>query len=346
MNTQTESTIRNPKSAIGFSLTELLVVIGVIVILFTVAVPNVRKLTGSGDTAAAVNTFSAAVAAARTRAGLYPAFEHGSYSGVAIIVDTAGQLRLTTNAERFPSEYWYNANQYVRDDKSTGPTDRILETPVPQPASSPRHDVNGYVDIPGRDYTKLPANTGLLGIVRGQDSSNNPTLKLLHPPFAVRFNAEGTFISAVGVNVSASTSSTVTAQQARRVVLYDGNYDGLFTITVSNPGSNGSNRKNSYGTGDENYNVNQWDPESSQFNQVVGFSNVQHSSGRIYLPFESIESVAGILAYSKADMPDNLALTDGGEEEDFGSGTVGQWLMDNGTIIFINRYTGALNKQE
>jgi len=332
MNTQTESTIRNPKSAIGFSLTELLVVIGVIVILFTVAVPNVRKLTGSGDTAAAVNTFSAAVASARTYAGLSPAFDFGSYSGVAIIVDTAGNLRLTTNAEKFPGEYWQDGSS---SETSPNLTNKFLvdaenQERLEEPVSGERHAVNGYVDIPGRDYTKLPANTGLLGIVRGGTGSGE--LQLLHPPFAIRFNREGTFIASKNIN----TDDSEPFQQVDRVVIYDGNYDGEFWTK----GSNGAHRGNPYST--TTYNVNQWDPESSTFDA----SFAVHASGRIKLPFEKLETVAGILAYSKADMPDNLSLSDGGMENDFGSGTVGQWLMDNGTIIFINRYTGALNKQE
>lgn len=319
MNAQSR-TCRMPHAArrTGFTLIELLVVISVMVILFTIALPSIRSLTGSGQSTAAVNTFSAAVAAARTYAGINPVFDFGSYSGCAIIVDTAGQLRLTINAERFPDNYPYSANQFLQDTDG-----RKLEQG--QDSGTKRWAVNGYVDVAGREYFTLPRGTGLMGIVRGGTGTGE--VQLLHPPFAVRFNAEGTYVASKNTDVDQSTP----VQQASRVVCYDGNRDSAYIMGTGA----GSTRANPFGGG--TYDYAQWDPESSAY--------VSSNQATVKLPFEKLESVAGIVAYSKTALADaGLTFSTGGLETSFGSGTAGEWIMNNGIKIFINRYTGALNK--
>ena len=305
----------------GFSLIELLVVISVIVILFTVALPSLRSLTGSGQASAAVNTFSAAVAAARSYAGLSPPFDYGEYSGCAIIFDTAGQLRLTLNAERFPSDHLTLKNQFLVDEDG-----RPLEQPQSS-GSNDRESVNGYIDA-GREYLNMPRGTMAVGILRGGTGSGTP--KLIHPPFAVRFNQSGNLIASNNLDAYPSSAPNP-AMLAGRIVLYDRNNDGAFITR----GSAGSAFNNPYGGG--TYDVNEWMPDSPDF-----VNNIEH---RTYMPFEKLQTVAGVVFFSTDDMRDaDLELSQGGFEDSFGSGTVGAWIMEHGVTVFINRYTGSLNK--
>ncbi len=66
-NPQSQFAIRKPKLA-AFTLTELLVVMGLIVLLITIAIPSFRLLGGTNSVASATNIISASLSRARTEA--------------------------------------------------------------------------------------------------------------------------------------------------------------------------------------------------------------------------------------------------------------------------------------
>lgn len=130
--------IRTPHSPIrnAFTLTELLVVIGLIVLLLAIAVPTFKAMSGGRSIDAAQNQLAAILGAARAEAiGLQ------KVRGVFFYVDPATER---VNAA------------LVRE---------VAYTPNPAPTSSPEINVQLYIDlIPDRDPIALPIGVGLQGI--------------------------------------------------------------------------------------------------------------------------------------------------------------------------------------
>lgn len=271
----------------AYTLTELLVVIAVIILLLSIAVPGLSKLMNAGKQDSAIGAFSAAVALTRSYAGRNPVFDGPyGYQGVAIIATPANELRIVEHIEE------------SRGPATGGP---FLAYSAPPYA--------GYRDIANEPYVTIPTGVGVVGITR-----NDPNfVRLVAPPFALRFDPNGHLI--------------VRAAGAQGVV-YDGNGDMGWDYNDTRPNM---------------YDPLAWDPETSGKTATNYNANTQ----KYLLDFENLETVIGVIAYNKKDLQNaghnlaadsNAAYTGGVNKE------AAAWILENGRVLFFNRYSGAVIK--
>lgn len=291
----------------GFSLSELMIVITIMILLLAVAIPATNTLFSGGQSEIAINAVSSAASTVNSYSALKPAFDIGSYSGAALVFDTANQIRLTQN--------------YALAQAQGGGLNNLLEKPG---IGASRPALNGYRDIEldgTKQYVSLPEGAGVLGIIRTEGSGGAGELKFIAPPFAVRFNEFGTLIPA---SYTADTKRPL----AEHIVIYDANYDGLYDIS-SNAGSSRSKARGG------SYNPTNWDPSHDNYSPNIAFDN---NSQRFRLPFERLECVVGVMIYKKGDIPQDI------ESEITKSSDLYDWVVENGTPLFFNRFTGAILK--
>jgi type II secretory pathway pseudopilin PulG len=277
---------RHPTSSrpAAYTLTELLVVITIIVLLFTLVVPSLRSLLNAGRVEQGLNVIATAVSAVRTYAGLNTSFPSGEYQGVAILITASGEIRYVQHG-------WNAANTLGKF---------LVDEKVPKA---------GYVDIPDRDYVKLPPGTGVVGLARNATGISG--LKLLAPPFAIRFNPQGQLIARINDDASNPYS----------LVYYDGNYSGLYSTSLG--------RSNTY-------DPHPYDPSDVSF-VATNYDVVQQ---KYRIAFEAIETVPGIIVFDMAQLRSaglNLVATSAGKVND----AARDWILANGSAVYFNRYNGS-----
>jgi prepilin-type N-terminal cleavage/methylation domain-containing protein len=132
--TQRRTTPRPGFTPSGFTLTELLIVMGIIVLVSLIAVPSFRALTGGRSTEAAANQLSAVLGRARAEAiGLQ------EVRGIAFLVNTDSGLPTAVLVHEVPSPQW--------------PTSGV---------PTEFNHVQVYLDaVPDRDMLALPAGVGI-----------------------------------------------------------------------------------------------------------------------------------------------------------------------------------------
>ena len=302
-----------PAQRRGFTLVEMLMVVSIMFLVLALSIPvtkvylrDVRETTG-------INTVTAAAAAARSfadrdiphlgAAGVIPG---ATYDGTAILFTPSGELRLIEN------------NQTAKN--TTG---GWLEP-----------GLDGFVDIAGRDYIKMPTASGVVGIAR-RDNGGSGQLVLLAPPFAIRFDRNGQLMAA-DLDVSPGGSRA-------NWVHYDGSYD---TGGEIDPASDRDNPA----FGPATYDPETWIRGSGNYDRAVAY---EPAAGKHRLPFDAIESVIGVIVYSrndflKAEPPDPQRQLAARYVHTEGTGSMldptAAWLLKNGKVFFFNRFTGAIMK--
>lgn len=180
----------------GFTLAELMFVVGLIILLMGIAVPGLQLMRSTSRTESGVNSINIAVTAARAyafntaqkQARFVDLINDPYYRGAAAIFTPTDEVRIVENIAPALSGSGVRLKQMT-----------------------PPH--NGYADIYNRDYIKLPSGIGVVGISR-----NALGTVLLAPPFALRFNERG--ILTVGEE-----------PHTPNIVYYDGNVDGRYSTT-------------------------------------------------------------------------------------------------------------------
>lgn len=286
----------------AFSLAELLIVISIIVLLLAIATPNLKSLTGSGQVAVGVNALSAAVSSARSFTGNTPVFAGGTYDGVAVLVTPQGELRIIENV-----------------DPTTISGFNVARHP--------------YKDVVGRPYGYLPRGVGAVGIIRGGGAIGSGTVKLLSPPFCLRFDRNGEM-------VVRNTGSTMSSEL--RAVYYDANGDNAYQVSSSRTSTISGNP----------YYADAYEPTSPMFvKSNFDSTNQKYRAG----DFDNIETVAGVILYNIETFRQVFASISTGSplaaennsttSNTFAANSQGDWLINNGTTIYFNRYTGAVIPQ-
>ena len=274
----------------GFTLAELLVVITVIVLLFTVVAPNFSKMISAGIEDSAVSVISAATATSRVYATRTQSFSAGSYQGAGLLFTPSGEVRVVRHAESAVD----------------GGGTRLVDKSPP---------LAGYEDLPGEDFFSLPEAVGIVGITRG-GSAGSGAEYLMPPPFAVRFNSDGTLIS----------RRTAKGDPSNMAMYYDGDINNQHVL---------SNKRTS------SYNANLYDPRSEEYVST----NYHTTSGKIRFGIDGIDTVVAVIAFNMGDFLD-AGHKLGGTGSSLGtqgqvSAAAATWLKSNGRTIYFNRYTGT-----
>lgn len=268
----------------GFTITELLVVIGIIILMMGLLAPALKLLGESSKSEAGINTINSAVAAARaystkSAADLDPPVPGAKFSGTALLFCPTQEIRLVKNA------------QLAKDGNSD-----YLESKNPS--------LNGYADI-STDYIRVPGGVGVVGLTRG-----NAGVRLLAPPFAIRFDPSGNLVAAI----SSDTDS------APKLVYYDSNYDGTYLLSAERTSG---------------YDPDRYNPASPKFDPS------QLHDNRVKFPIEKIETVIAVVVFPRAEF-----LAAGHNFVAGGNGGVSSsaqsWILDHGKALFFSRYTGSI----
>lgn len=287
-------------------------VIVIAAILLALSFPAMKAMHGN-RVSAGLNIVSVAADAARRYATRDIEFNKdlnsgttGDYSGTAILF-TSSEMRLVENDQAAQ----HASNRYLENFK----IDVGLGIPWDV-------NLNGFRDIQGRDYIRMPSGVGVVGIAR---NATGPSGLLLYaPPFAVRFDEHGHLVSGLPTT------------QKDKNVYYNG----------AEPDNNwydrNDDRPNAYDPG-------LFDPQAPNYDSANFDSDAAHN--RHYLPFEEIVTVVGVIVFDKTDAYSafgvNALTADAGDTalKPDGDGNpkndIGEWILANGTAVFFNRYTGG-----
>jgi prepilin-type N-terminal cleavage/methylation domain-containing protein len=155
----------------GFSITELLVVIGIMALLVAIVFPVISVMTSSSRIEAGLNIVGMssdvarqwvqAEAWANDASAIQPIREE--YSGTAALFCPTGEIRIVIN-DRMAQD----GSVYLEDQR---------------PAQ------NGYKDLDQVEYILMPNGVGVAGIQR--TGAADDAIRYIAPPFAIAYNEDG-----------------------------------------------------------------------------------------------------------------------------------------------------------
>ena len=273
----------------AFTLTELLIVMGVIILAVTLAIPAIRALTGSRSEQAAQNTLSAFLARARTDAiGLQ------KVQGVLFFLDPANNRATCV---------------------------QVMEVPITtSPPAPQRVDRDGivYLDVtPDHDVMVLPA--GILPLTL-KESSQNPVAGLYPTNRYLGFNNyENGPVRVGGVILFDAEGRAVVRSYGLHLIDLTVAPNGAMSISLSAMG------------------------------RLIGFPGVPATDWPI--PTNLIQwlrsQISLVLIDRQALAAQNSGpLAEGNDPNATAQQAKEQWIDQNATPIFVNRYNGTLTRAE
>lgn len=302
-NTSSTTRIRHG----GFTLTELLIVISLIVFLIGITFPVISALKSGSRLEAGLNTISMSVDVARQWVkpsswdpDATDAVQYEEYSGCAAIYTPDGEVRIVTN---------------IRNGRARG-SNRYLEDWVNQPSPIVP---NAYADRSGVDYINIPSGVGVAGIVL--DRGN---VYFVAPPFAIAFDKHG--------HLNHGYINPTLHKDTVGRIYYDGHApkggqnDSRFALRNVRAG---------------NYDPSEWSGGPGSDNETV-MSDIRPVRA---LPFEAIECVPGVVIFDADDFAGaGFDFSNGGKVGL--NSNEGKWLQENGQTVFFSPHTGIALRDE
>ncbi len=287
----------------GFTLTELLVVIGAIVLLLGVVTPNITSLLDSNEASSAVEVVSSSQSSTRAMSMRRPPMLVSNYEGSALVFGPSGSIRKAWNVDPF--------------EVKAGRLPAFLR---------PEHRRRQfYRDDPNQELTYLPKGLIPMGVMRLGSGSGKTVY--LPPPFALKFDRTGNLVSRKTESVGSGGGRV---QEEVGYVHYDGNYDEKFGVP--------SKRSTSYDV----LKYIEFAPEFDEKNRYGARSSegaTEHVD-KIKFEFEQLEACIGVIVIKLEDYRkhgfDSLKYEIDKESRE------GQWIAENGEKMSLNRYSGGL----
>lgn len=335
----------------GFSLIELLVVISIIGILVAISFPFLKSSLQSTAVNAAAgqvsNSLSAArvyatrnqnfVSAKRVGTSIRTAQDNGDgYSGTIVLFAPDNSLRVMANDQ----------NAY---DAALTSSAGWLELQVPP--------LNGYTPVDDLEDVRFPGRVQMLGIIR--TGNGNYDVRLVPPPFAIRFSADGTLGQGVDDNYS-SPPAPATHPSPTGV-----NWDRIVYVSATGNTVTIGTGPNAIDTTEYDVSQNRnvaADADTSRFGTQIDLARFGRDGedlmddGRVQLPFDAVETVSGVLVLEPERVPIEYRHPDGSAAAAIGyqrdnldiydtdaSARLLNWAADQPTyarILLFNRYTG------
>ncbi len=366
----------------GFTLIELMVVIGIISLVAMIGFPVIRSITRYSREGSGANTVAMAVAAARGYASRTPleaeffsgdltvvlkgqleamlgpnptpmqgelADRKGSgvYSGAAALFTPAGEIRMIENCHQAYYEFG-NRGPWPLERCRADDTD-----PFFAPNKSPRNELNGFADI-RIDY--ITNSMGVAGVIRRSqfyDVTARPDDPpwLIPPPFAVWFDQNG---------------NLMVGEKDCYYVYYNGvdTVDGWNVTQSRETYRRPASLDQPQGIDERHYNPDYYDPATADYVRYDATDYPENGwdekNARYFLPFEKIETVLGVFCYDKEQFKNDIAadwVTQSDPEHGILSGLQlkywqymsgdanrarWQWMQQNGQLVLFSRTTGTL----
>ncbi|MFP4143647.1 MAG: Tfp pilus assembly protein FimT/FimU [Phycisphaeraceae bacterium] len=347
MSTRTARTFR------GFTIVELMLVLGLMVGAIILSVPVLRNLRNVTQGSLGVQSVTASVNAARVYsqrlaendlgAGGWPYPARANYSGTAALFTPSGEIRLVIN-DQGARDQFQDPHGPIRPDGSRHgyPLEERVDDVPTGGAEYRAWRGDGYRDIDGVDYARLPAGAGIAGIVR----TGNNSVRVIAPPFAICFDENGH----ISPGSRFDDRGTIDLTDDRHYIYYDGNGDGRYDWSMDR-----ENPRQPYPVQGESgvpYNPMDWDPAylNEQARPRLHNNNFGgHSEDyRVTLPFEEIETVTAVILYDREAL--RLHGPDWNDDEN-GNGIpdVQEWLLDpanEAKALYLSPQTGLVLNEE
>lgn len=341
----------------GFTLIEMLVVVGLMILLMGLGVPTIVGMIQSGRIEAGVNAVSTAVTLSQARlsspkAAMIDLTATEPNASSTLSPGDAGRLPLRPVTRSGDTAILFTPSGEIRflevDETAVGSTGSSV------PLSRDPYNVESNNSKPPKiryltafkdridvESIRVPSGIGIVGITRG--GTGNGDVLLLPPPFAIRFDPQGRLVQARINFTSGSLDWGVfyNGDYNLRDVTLNGTSVKLSSITTGRDRDSSAEKPDTYDRGGPLYDVSKARPKiTPPANYAADAAN------KAVVPLEAIDTVVGVILYDKNKFYGNF--TDGWpayRDQDVGKpdyDACREWVLENGKTVFFSRYSGSL----